>query len=66
MKKSDCYCELLKKRAKAEKRLASLKPKLGHPHSSSQATDELADQEFKVWTDYLNEIEGELNKINKG
>ena len=63
--KMDRYQELLKKKEKAEKKLAEIKPKLSHPHGDAQSTHDQADQDFRVWSAYLEDIEKELRELER-
>jgi len=40
-----------------------IKPKLSHPHGDAQSIHDLADQEFRVWSAYLDELEEEIGKL---
>lgn len=59
----DRYQKLLHKKQEAERKLAEIKPKLSHPHGDAQSIHDLADQEFRVWSAYLDELEEEIGKL---
>ncbi len=58
--------ELIKKRNKARIRLDRAKKSLDHPHGQWQSSHDLADGEFKVFSDYLDGIEKAIEELEKG
>jgi len=63
------YQELLIKRDCAREKLNRAKEALGAGSWHEDSVYELADQDFRVWTDYLDNIEEEIREIlkeNKG
>jgi len=54
---------LLKEKEKAENKLKQIKPRLGHPHGEMQSAHDLAEQEFRVWSSYLEEIGQEIAQL---
>ena len=59
------YQELLKKRAWAQKKLSRAKKALGAGSWHEDSNYELADSDWRVWSEYLEGIEDELSKIRK-
>lgn len=57
--------KLLKKKEKAEAKLADLKTKLGHPHLDFMSSHDLAESEFRFWEAYLQQVEGDIRKIQQ-
>jgi len=57
------YLELLKKRDKVRRKLERVKKYLGHPHGQWQSAHDLAESDFKVYSDYLENIEKEIKKL---
>ena len=57
------YQELLQKREWARDKLDRAKKALGAGSWHEDSSYELADQDFRVWTEYLENIEIELREI---
>jgi hypothetical protein len=55
--------ELLKKKEKVERKLAEIKPRLGHAHLDFMSVHDLAETEFKVYSAYLADIQKQIIKL---
>lgn len=65
MDKQKRYKELLKKREFVKKKLEEAKKRLGHPHLDFMSAHDLAESEFNLYSAHLEEIEKEIQEIEK-
>ncbi len=65
MDKRERYDALVKKREMARQKLSRALEALGAGSWHEDSSYELADQDIKVWTEYLENIEEEIKELEK-
>jgi hypothetical protein len=57
------YRQLLEKKEKARKKLDGFQKRLGHPHADMMSDHDLAEQQFKVYQAYLEDLDSQIAEL---